>query len=344
MEDIKQVESAGLRAAGLVRQLLYFSRRQPGQQRRIPLNVNDLLNDLLQMIRRIIGEDIRMETRLDQDLWETGGDPERLSQIALNLAVNARDAMPDGGLLLFITRNRVIDTDYCQSRFEARPGQYVQLTVRDNGVGIDELTRNKIFEPFFTTKEVGKGTGLGLSVVYGLVRDLEGWIEVESELKKGTAFHVFLPRYTDAAGDALQQTTKIRLLGNRQKILVVEDDEEIRRLVVTYLGEHGYVPLAAASAEEAMILFEQEGGDIAMLFTDVVLPGRSGVELAALIREQHPDCRILLTSGYTDLKARLYDIERLGVPYVSKPYRLPSLLDAIGRVLEESDLSAKENE
>ncbi len=336
-DDLRQVEAAGRRAAALVRQLLFFSRRMPGQFARMPVNCNEVIEELLKMLGRIIGEDIRIETRLDPDPWPVGGDPERLSQIIVNLAVNARDAMPEGGILTIVTANSTIDSEYCATHFDARPGQYLRLTVVDTGVGMDEVTLARIFEPFFTTKEIDKGTGLGLSVVYGLVRDMEGWIEVSSTPRRGTVFHIFLPRYTGKETVSMSETLDNGAgavpAGRRERILVVEDDPDIRRIVVTYLEEHGYRPLAAVTAEEAMVLIEEHKAAFDLLFADVVLPGRSGIDLALQVRELCPDCRILLTSGYTDLKARTHDIERLALPYIDKPYRLPVLLKIIYELL-----------
>jgi len=338
LEDLRQVEAAGRRAASLVRQILFFSRRLPGQVVRRPLSLNEVVAEVLQMLGRIIGEDIRIETRLDPDLWLVGGDPELLTQMLVNLVVNARDAMPAGGTIVIATANRVVDAAFCSRHLEARPGQYCRISVEDTGVGMDEVTLSRIFEPFFTTKEVGKGSGLGLSVVYGLVRDFGGWIDVMSRPRQGTVFHVYLPRYVDGEETTAEQEgaavgDRVLPAGRGERILVVEDDPDIRRIVVAYLESHGYRPMAAATAEEAMVLVEEQEGDFDLVFADVVLPGRSGLDLARQVKEICPRCRVLLTSGYTDLKARIGEIERLGFPYIDKPYRLPALLTTIHELL-----------
>ncbi|HHK60478.1 MAG TPA: response regulator, partial [Desulfobacterales bacterium] len=288
-------------------------------------------------LQRIIGEDVRIETRLDPEAWPVGGDPELLTQMLVNLVVNARDAMPEGGTVIIATANRVVDASFCAQHLEARPGQYCRLSVADTGAGMDEVTLSRIFEPFFTTKEAGQGSGLGLSVVYGLVRDLGGWIEVASRPRQGTTFYIYLPRYlAGEEGCALEpRSDGISTLpaGRNEQILVVEDDPDIRRIVVAYLEGHGYRPLAAATAEEAMVLVEEHEGALDLVFADVVLPGRSGLELARQVREICPQCRILLTSGYTDLKSRIEEIKELGLPYIDKPYRLPTLLARIHDLL-----------
>ncbi len=338
LNDLRQVGEAGRRAAALVRQILFFSRRLPGQLTRRKLDLNEVVQEVLAMLQRIIGEDVRIESRLDPAAWPVGGDPELLTQMLVNLVVNARDAMPHGGTVVIATANRVVDAAFCAHHLEARPGQYCCLSVEDTGTGMDEVTLSRIFEPFFTTKETGKGSGLGLSVVYGLVRDLGGWIDVASRPRQGSRFSVYLPRYAGAEqeGSAAGKeggTVSALPAGRNEQILVVEDDPDIRRIVVAYLEGHGYRPLAAATAEEAMVLLEEREGELDLVFADVVLPGRSGLELARQVQEICPRCRILLTSGYTDIKARIDEIEELGLPYIDKPYRLPTLLAHIHDLL-----------
>jgi two-component system, cell cycle sensor histidine kinase and response regulator CckA len=297
--DVEEIRRAGERAAELTKQLLAFGRQQVLEPRVVDLN--DVVLHVQRMCRRIIGEDIELITIPANPLWKVKVDPGQLEQVILNLVINARDAMPDGGRLTIETCNVVFEEDYAQVNLGAAPGSYVVLSVSDTGIGIDKETQAKIFEPFFTTKEKGKGTGLGLSTVFGIVKQSGGHIWLYSEPGKGTTFKLCFPRTADA-GDSLLPTSPVPAAAPRgtETVLLVEDDAQLRALARTILVRQGYHVLDAATPAEALQISESYSGSIALLVTDVVMPQMNGRELARKLHASRRDTKVLYMSGYTD--------------------------------------------
>jgi signal transduction histidine kinase len=319
--SIRQVTQGAERASNLIRQLLTFSRQQAIQP--YPLDLNEVICSLTHMMERLLGEHISLKPELAPILPAVHADPGMMEQILMNLAVNARDAMPKGGLLVITTSVVEFTEAAPPTSAEGRPGQFVCLSVGDTGCGIEPELLGNIFEPFFSTKEAGKGTGLGLATVYGIVKQHEGWIEVESQVKVGTTFRIYFPASTESARSASGSNTEyFSVTGGNETILVVEDEPALRELVAQVLTEYGYRVLSAASAWEALSIWEQESSRVALLFTDVVMPqGLSGPDLAFRLRCEVPDLKVLYTSGYstdaTGTDVTLTD----GVNFLPKPYR-----------------------
>jgi CheY-like chemotaxis protein len=334
-ESLTEVEKAARRAANLVRQLLLFSRRQPMQF--LPINFNTALNELLKMLRRFIGENIQLEMDLGDDLWALKGDAGTVDQIVMNLAVNARDAMPNGGTLTIETKNVVVDEAFCVGRLYARPGRFVRLSIKDTGCGMDADTMEHIFEPFFTTKEAGKGTGLGLAVVYGIVTEHHGWINCYSQPDQGTVFHVYLPAADGvvAEGEVEDDHDLGPLQGQGQRVLVVEDEETILNFGIWALSHNGYQVSSAKSVAEAMAIVAGNDGRFDMLFSDVVLPDGYGTDLAESIVALQPGIGIVLTSGYPDKQGQWPRIREHKWTFIQKPYEVSELL----RVLKKEFVS-----
>jgi len=328
LREVEEIKKAAERAASLTRQLLAFSRRQMLQEKVLDLNV--LVKDLEKMLRRIIGEDIELITILDSDLYPVKVDPSQIEQVILNLAVNARDAMPDGGKLTLKTENVYIDEDYCEAHPYAQCGRFVCLSVSDTGIGMDNETIQHIFEPFFTTKRTGTGTGLGLSVVYGIVKQHGGWINVHSIPNKGSTFMIYFPAFSEVSEEEVCiEPPSLRLKGKGEGILLVEDEEEVRKFIATALRENGYYVFEARNSKEAKDIFEKEKKRINLIFTDVVLPDKSGILLVEELISEKPDIKVLLTSGYTDQKSQLNIIEQKGFKFLQKPYTLKCLLQTV---------------
>ena len=297
-----QVSQAADRATALTKQMLAFSRRQVMQKRVV--NINTVVNDTLHMLRRIIGEDVQLEPRLAEQLANATLDPDQLAQIVFNLAVNARDAMPEGGTLQIETANVELDESYAQTHPPVQPGSYVMLAVSDTGTGISKADLPRIFDPFFTTKEMGTGTGLGLSIVYGIVKQSGGYIWVYSEPELGTTFKLYFPA-THATAGTSQQLREVAERPHGETILVVEDDAAIRVNVANCLQHLGYKVLEAASGEVAIEICDTVNGNIDLVLTDLVMPGMSGNEMAQELTRRFPAIQMLYTSGYTeDLAAR----------------------------------------
>ena len=331
--DLQQIQVASMRAADIIRQLLLFSRRQPMVS--APLNINGLVEGLLKMLRRLIGEDIAIETDLVSDLWTVQGDPSNIEQVIVNLAVNARDAMPEGGKLKIATKNVVVDDAYCRSIPDARPGRFVCLAIEDTGVGMSREIMERLFEPFFTTKEPGKGIGLGLATVYGIVKAHNGWINVYSEPGQGATFKVYLPAsWAEEEAKVEEKDLLEGWQGSGERILLVEDEEAVRNAARRMLGENGYTVFGASSVAEAMDIFEKEQGAFDLLFSDVVMPGESGLQLAETLVSRKPGLRVLLSSGHADEKSRQAVIKEKGFSFLSKPYGTAQLLQAVKKTIK----------
>lgn len=328
LPQLLEVRKAGEQASELTRQLLAFSRKQILQPR--PLNLNEAVRGAEKMLRRLIGEHIELISTLDPDVGTVSADPTQIHQVLLNLAVNARDAMPRGGKLEFRTANVFLDGKDRRLPDPSLAGPYVQLSVTDTGTGMDECTRARVFEPFFTTKDVGHGTGLGLSTVYGIVRQSGGQIEVLSEPGQGTTFHIYLPRIDAAA--AGQEREQVMVSGGTETVLLAEDDEEVRRLAAECLRAYGYRVYEAANGVEALKVAAHVE-TIHLLVTDVVMPEVSGPELAAHLAATRPGLRTLFISGYPDAEMAQRGLLKSGAAYLRKPFTPASLALKVREVL-----------
>jgi signal transduction histidine kinase/CheY-like chemotaxis protein len=327
--DVDEIHRAALRAAELTGQLLTFARKQRVEAR--VMNLNDLVHRTDKMLRRIIGERIAVRTRCHVDLPSVRVDPGQIEQVLLNLAVNARDAMPDGGNLTIETDVVDLDEEYAREHPDARPGRYAVLAVSDTGTGIAEDVRSRIFEPFFTTKEVGKGTGLGLSICYGIVRQAGGHLSVYTEVGRGTTFRIYLPEVAAAAATPAA-TAKRPMPTGTETVLVVEDEEPVRKLLRRVLAGAGYTVLAAADGEEALRLLTASLHVPDLLVTDVVLPGRTGPEIAREVRQLVPDVAVLYISGYTERAAG--NAVAIDAPFLAKPFTPELLAQRVREVLD----------
>ncbi len=331
--DVERIEDASERAAGLVRQLLAFSRRQVLQPK--VLDLNGIVMGLDKLLRRLMDEDIEMVAVAGEGVGAIKADPGQIEQVIMNLVVNARDAMPDGGRLVVETANSELDAAYARDHATVRPGRYVMLAVSDTGVGMSADTVAHIFEPFYTTKESGRGTGLGLSTVYGIVKQSGGYIWVYSEPGRGTTFKVYLPRVDEAVETRL--AAKPAPAGDQagtETILLVEDEPQLRELTRTVLAARGYTVVEARNAEDAERLAGSNGTKIHLLLTDVIMPGVSGRELAKRILARHSAMRVLYMSGYTyNVIAQNGTLER-GVAFLQKPFTPSGLVEKVREVLD----------
>jgi PAS domain S-box-containing protein len=327
---IEEIRKAGERAAGLTRQLLAFSRKQILELR--VLDLNEIVHHIQEMLSRLIGEDIQVVMNLDPALSSVRADAGQIEQVIMNLAVNARDAMPRGGRLSLETANVELDETYAQTHVPVQPGPYVMLAVSDTGVGMDRETRERIFEPFFTTKEKGHGTGLGLSTVYGIVKQSGGYIWVYSEPGRGTSFKIYLPRVSAPAEPLPAGEAAPVSVGGAETILLVEDEESVRALVRRTLEARGYRVLEAADGWEAVEIVRTQPIDL--LLTDMVLPGFGGREVAARIHDIHPLAKVLYTSGYTDDVIVRRGLMERGAAFLEKPFTPSVLARKVREVLD----------
>ncbi|VTR96150.1 multi-sensor hybrid histidine kinase : PAS/PAC sensor hybrid histidine kinase OS=uncultured bacterium GN=ACD_75C00374G0005 PE=4 SV=1: PAS_4: PAS_3: PAS_8: PAS_3: HisKA: HATPase_c: Response_reg [Gemmata massiliana] len=327
---VEAVRKAGDRAADLTRQLLAFGRQQMLQPR--VLDLNGVVGDTAQMLRRLIGEDVELVTRPGDPLLLVRADPGQVNQVLMNLAVNARDAMPTGGTLTIETRNEVLGAGTAPDGAEVRPGPYVRLSVTDTGTGMPEDVRRHIFEPFFTTKEQGKGTGLGLATVYGIVKQSGGHIELETALGHGTTFRVYLPGLGGTTAD--QKPGESSAPKGAEVVLLVEDEPGVRGLAELALRKQGYTVLSAASAEEAKALVTGRERPIDLLVTDVVMPGVGGRVLAEWLLATRPSLKVLYMSGYTDDAIVRHGVEAARVNFIQKPFTPSSLARKVREVLD----------
>ncbi len=328
----REILKAGERAAGLTQQLLAFSRRQILQPRVVDLNF--IIRDMEVMLRRTIGEDVDLDVRLAPDLGRVKADPGQLGQVLLNLVVNAREAMPEGGSLTLATHNVEVDGAACREHPEAGPGPYVVLAVRDTGCGMTPQVRARVFEPFFTTKEVGQGSGLGLATVHGIVHQSGGFVEVESAVDAGTCFKVYLPRLAATESDDVLPSQAYAPRGT-ETILLVEDEDAVRRFTALALRGSGYTVLTAEDGEEALRVATSYTGPIHLLVTDVVMPRLGGRQLAERLRASHPEARVLYVSGYTDDAVIRHGVHEAGANFLHKPFAPSELARKVRAVLDE---------
>ncbi len=338
--SIEQILKASERAAQLTSQLLAFSRRKDLQPQAV--DINRIVSGMSTMLRRLIGEHIELRLALANGLGAVHADPGQLDQVLMNLVVNARDAMAQGGKLVIETANVDLSEGYTGKDLGLRPGRYVMIAVNDSGVGMDQKTRERVFDPFFTTKEKGKGTGLGLSTVYGVVKQAGGTIDLYSEPQHGTSVKVYLPRAGDISEAERQAPAFTDAAGGRETVLVVEDEDAVRRLVRSTLERGGYRVLVASGGPEALDVSRREE-HIDLLLTDLVMPQMSGVEVATRVRQDRPGIRILFMSGYTDRSLQETWALPESTEFLQKPFtpatlsiRVREILDKTGEANEQS--------
>jgi CheY-like chemotaxis protein len=329
---LTEIKTAAARAVMITRQLLTFSRKEVLQVQ--VLDLNNAVSETAGMLERLLGEDIELVTSLDSELGAVVIDPAGLQQIILNLAVNARDAMPEGGKLTIETRSVVLDETPEQMQSGVNPGEYILLAVSDTGTGIDPEIQKHIFEPFFTTKDVGRGTGLGLATVYGIVQQCGGHLSVHSHVGAGTVFKIYFPLAMAAAPATHAREEEAGPCGN-ETVLLVEDDSALRKLNATLLEDLGYTVMQAGSGPEAVKLVSLHRGTLDVLITDVIMPGMNGKQLSQRLTELRPDLKVLFVSGYTDT---VFGSELLadGSKFLQKPFSAPVLAKKVREVLDVS--------
>jgi Signal transduction histidine kinase len=296
--------------------------------------MNEVVRSTVRMLERVLGEDVRLAIDLPADLWPVRVDRASIEQALLNLAVNARDAMPRGGTLSIGTRNFAVDPAYAAAHAEIEPGAYVLLVVADDGHGMDPHVLERIFEPFFTTKEVGRGTGLGLASVYGTVKQAGGHVAVSSEPGRGTRFEILLPRHETAAEGVPEGVERARVEGGVESVLLVEDEPSVRAIAAESLRSAGYLVVEAPDGEEAVRVARESGGHFRLLVTDVVMPRRSGPETAEALRGSQPDLKVLYMSGYTDDALARAGKTGPGDGFLSKPFAPSALLAKVREMLD----------
>jgi CheY-like chemotaxis protein len=332
-EMVEEILGSAARAASLTRQLLAFSRKQVTQPK--VLDINESISGIERMLVRLIGEDIALETELESPLANIRADPSHIEQVIMNLSVNARDAMPRGGLLTLRTKSEVLLQDQPGDLHEDVPaGDYVQVSVSDTGIGMEVETLKKIFEPFFTMKEVGKGTGLGLATVYGLVRQAEGYISVYSRPGLGTTFKILFPAVDEEQDPCGRTEDVVALAPGKETVLVAEDQEDVLHVTQKILERCGYQVLSAVGAEEALAIAARYGKTIHMLLTDVVMPGLSGPELADELVAHHPETTVVYMSGYTDDQLQNHGVLHSGITLIEKPFTSVELTQTVRTALD----------
>jgi two-component system cell cycle sensor histidine kinase/response regulator CckA len=330
-----EIRRAGDRAAALTRQLLAFSRKQVLAPQVIDLG--QTVANLEKMLRRVIREDIEFVSVMGADLGKVKADPGQIEQVIMNLAVNARDAMPRGGRLTIETANVQLDDGYVRNHIPSvLPGRYVMLAISDTGVGMDAKTQEHLFEPFFTTKEKGKGTGLGLATVYGIVKQSGGYIWVYSEPGHGTTFKIYLPRVDEAPGDESARTTAEKTPHGQETILLIEDEEPLRKLVRHMLESCGYTVLEASHPKEGLTLCQSHAGQIHLLLTDVIMPGMNGRALSRQVLQLRPQIKVIFMSGYTEQIIAADGVLEPGMAFIQKPYTTETLSCKVREVLDSS--------
>ncbi|MGD0207593.1 MAG: response regulator [Verrucomicrobiota bacterium] len=338
-KNAEQIEKAAYRAAGLTRQLLIFSRKQVIEPR--VLNLNAVILNIKKMLCRLIGEDIEFCTLLDPAAGHIKADPGQIEQVIMNLAVNARDAMPAGGKLTVTTANTTLDKNHLKKFPDMGAGDYVMLAIADTGTGMSEEVKAHLFEPFFTTKPSGKGTGLGLATCFGIVKQNTGHIDVHSELGSGTTFKIYFPQVQSALEPARVRNQPTEVAGGNETVLLVEDEPVVRELAVATLREKGYTVVEAVNGEEGLRLARQHDGKIDLVLADVVMPVMGGKEMADALRTSHPDTKVLFTSGYTEDALGHHGVLRPGILFLPKPYLTATLARKVREVLDEGLIQSR---
>ncbi len=331
--NAEAIQKASDRAAGITQQLLAFSRKQVLQSRVIEMRT--VVNDIANLLRRLLGPMVDFRLQLPPEPMWVRADESQLEQVVLNLAINARDAMPNGGTVTTILDRVQSDSMHVRRRPGMPALDYVRLRVIDTGVGMDAATQARIFEPFFTTKEFGKGTGLGLATVYGVVKQSDGWIWVDSALGSGTTFEIFLPAVGEPQHDGAEAEQKAKQAGGSETILVVDDEEGVREVATQYLSSRGYQVLSAESGAQALEIAKAHPGDIHVLVTDAIMPGMNGPALAKTLLSQRPGTKVLYMSGYAEDTSLLEDARARGEAFLQKPFALDALADHLRELLNK---------
>ena len=339
--SLSEIRKAGDRSANLTRQLLAFARKQMISPK--VLDLNDTVEKMLKMLQRMIGENVRLEWRPAANLWRIKIDPSQVDQILANLCVNARDAISGVGWVNVATRNVICDEAYCRDHIECVAGEYICLSVSDNGCGMSQEILDKLFEPFFTTKGHGEGTGLGLATIYGIVKQNNGFIDLHSEVGRGTTFEIYLPRY---AGSDQQEEEAVRRRARRgqETILVVEDEPSILSLCKIILEDHGYRVLTAGSPAKAIQLSQEQSEPVDLLITDVVMPEMNGRDLAGKLLSRHPQMKHLFISGYSSSMVTGYGVLSEDVNFVKKPFTVDELASKVRGVLDMEDPNGQDQQ
>jgi signal transduction histidine kinase len=338
-KNAEQIEKVAHLAAGLTRQLLIFSRKQVIEPR--VLDLNAVILDIKKMLRRLIGENIEFCTLLDPAAGHIKADPGQIEQVIMNLAVNARDAMPKGGKLTVTTANTTRDKNHLKNFPDMGAGDYVMLAIADTGTGMSEEVKAHLFEPFFTTKPPGTGTGLGLATCFGIVKQNTGHINVHSELGSGTTFKIYFPQVQSAIEPLRVRNQPTGVAGGNETVLLVEDEPVVRELAVATLREKGYTVVEAVNGEEGLRLARQHDGKIDLVLTDVVMPVMGGKEMADALRTSHPDTKVLFTSGYTEDALGHHGVLRPGILFLPKPYLTATLARKVREVLDEGLIQSR---
>ena len=338
-DNLNQINLTAKRAATLTKQLLLYSRKQPIVLNL--LNLNKTIVDVLKMIKRLIGEDIKIKLELDPDIGTVMADESTIEQVITNLCVNSRDAMPEGGTLTIKSETVVISDE--QNKYEdLKPGNYIRLSVADTGIGMEKETIKHIFEPFYTTKRIGKGTGLGLSVAYGIVKEHNGWINVYSEPSKGTVISVYLPsiiKKVETRSEAVVEANNLR--GKGENILLIEDDKDIIALMKIYLNENGYNPYIAENSEQAVRIFTAKEKEIDLIISDMILPGKTGLEIVEQLRLIKNDIPAIFSSGYLEDKSKYSEMGGKDYGFIQKPFEINELLKLIKEKLQKRSKTKK---
>ncbi|MEK7679933.1 MAG: ATP-binding protein, partial [Deltaproteobacteria bacterium] len=330
--DIEEILKAERRAVALIKQLMLFSRKQSVQKTTVALN--GLITELKEMAKRLIGENITLEVSSVPDLKPVLADAGQLEQVLINLLVNARDAMPNGGLLKLTAVNVDLSGAACKCPEPVEPGrQFVKISVADSGTGMDRNTLDHLFEPFFTTKPKGTGTGLGLSIVYGIVKQHNGWIDAHSEVGKGSVFTVYLPQASGTVNKPALEEAARDLRGHGERVLVVEDEETLRKITVRMLKENGYDPVEARTVSEAVSIISGKNANFRIIFTDLILSDRNGTELINELKKAAPGIDFVFTSGYLDDRVKLEFIQNQGCKFIQKPYSTETVLKIFNELL-----------
>jgi two-component system, cell cycle sensor histidine kinase and response regulator CckA len=329
---IELIQRTAGRAADLTRQLLAFGRKQVLEP--VVLDLSAVTMDMKDLLGRLIGEDIALLTTPTPGLGRVKADRGQIEQVIMNLAVNARDAMPQGGRLILETTNVDLDEEFVRRHVGTRTGPHVMLAVSDNGTGIPREIQKNIFEPFFTTKEQGKGTGLGLATVYGIVKQSGGYVQVNSEPNQGTTFRIYLPRLNDTAIPVDRSARPVTAAAGRETILLVEDEEGVRELARDILRANGYTVFEARNGNEALLISERHQGPLDLLLTDVVMPRMSGRELAERLGPVRPGLSVLYMSGYTDDAVIRHGVFGSGTAFLQKPFTPAALMQRVRETLD----------
>jgi PAS domain S-box-containing protein len=337
--DLRQIINASARATDLTRQLLLFSRKQAMEF--VPVNLNQTVSNLLKMIKRLIGEDIEIRTELEPELWTIQADEGNVEQVIMNLSVNARDAMSEGGKITIKTENVYLSESEIKLIPESRSGQFIRCSIEDSGYGISPDVIQNIFDPFFSTKEAGKGTGLGLSVVYGIVKKHNGWINAYSEVGTGTIFKIYLPATSQKESEKTEEAISIpieSLRGNGERILLIEDEKGVRLFTSTALRKNGYLPIEADSGKNALAVYEAENGNFDLILSDVVLPDINGYQLIDALVKQGADMPAILCSGYTEEKIIRTIQDRSRFHFIQKPFTLRDIIELVYDCLHKESI------